>query len=58
MSQQALWYFDFISPFSYLQLGRILSLRERLAITPVPILFLSVRSLVYGGLRQLRFDHQ
>jgi 2-hydroxychromene-2-carboxylate isomerase len=33
------WYFDFISPFSYLQLGKIQTLRERLEITPVPIVF-------------------
>ena len=33
------WYFDFISPFSYLQLGKILALRSRIEITPVPIVF-------------------
>jgi 2-hydroxychromene-2-carboxylate isomerase len=33
------WYFDFISPFSYLQLGRIAALRARIEITPVPIVF-------------------
>ncbi|PZQ12266.1 MAG: 2-hydroxychromene-2-carboxylate isomerase [Rhodanobacter denitrificans] len=33
------WYFDFVSPFAYLQLPSILALRERLAVTPVPILF-------------------
>lgn len=33
------WYFDFVSPFAYLQLPSVLALRERLAITPVPILF-------------------
>jgi 2-hydroxychromene-2-carboxylate isomerase len=31
------WYFDFISPFSYLQLGDIARLRQRIEITPVPI---------------------
>src|SRR5258708_23253291 len=36
---QAHWYFDFISPFSYLQLGKVLAWRTRLDITPVPILF-------------------
>lgn len=36
---QAQWYFDFISPFSYLQLPKVLAWRERLEITPVPILF-------------------
>ena len=33
------WYFDFISPFAYLQLPRILALRERVRISPVPIVF-------------------
>ena len=36
---QAEWYFDFISPFSYLQLARIAPLRARIEITPVPIVF-------------------
>lgn len=31
------WYFDFISPFAYLQLHKILALRERITITPKPI---------------------
>ena len=33
------WYFDFISPFSYLQFVRIQALRERIDITPIPIVF-------------------
>jgi 2-hydroxychromene-2-carboxylate isomerase len=33
------WYFDFISPFAYLQLPAILSLRGRLDIAPKPIVF-------------------
>jgi 2-hydroxychromene-2-carboxylate isomerase len=33
------WYFDFISPFSYLQLGKVHEWRQRLDITPVPIAF-------------------
>ncbi|HET7925108.1 MAG TPA: 2-hydroxychromene-2-carboxylate isomerase [Rhodanobacteraceae bacterium] len=33
------WYFDFISPFSYLQLERIGALRARLEIAPIPIVF-------------------
>src|SRR4051812_41630763 len=33
------WYFDFISPFSYLQFTRMRALSARLAITPVPIVF-------------------
>ncbi len=33
------WYFDFISPFSYLQLERIGRLRARIQITPLPIVF-------------------
>ena len=36
---QAEWYFDFISPFSYLQLERIAPLRARIEITPIPIVF-------------------
>jgi len=36
---QAQWYFDFISPFSYLQLPKVLAWRARLEITTVPILF-------------------
>lgn len=36
---QAEWYFDFISPFSYLQLERIAPLHARIEITPVPIVF-------------------
>jgi 2-hydroxychromene-2-carboxylate isomerase len=36
---QAEWYFDFISPFSYLQLGNVRRWRERIDITPVPIAF-------------------
>jgi len=35
----ASWYFDFISPFSYLQLAKVGTWRERLDITPVPIAF-------------------
>lgn len=33
------WYFDFISPFSYLQLGQVRAWRKRLDITPVPVAF-------------------
>jgi 2-hydroxychromene-2-carboxylate isomerase len=33
------WYFDFISPFSYLQLERISTLRARIEIAPIPIVF-------------------
>ena len=36
---RANWYFDFISPFSYLQFGRVTGWRERIDVTPVPILF-------------------
>lgn len=39
MPDTAHWYFDFISPFAYLQLPAIHALRERVAITPVPIVF-------------------
>ena len=33
------WYFDFISPFSYLQLRKVREWNARFAITPVPIAF-------------------
>ncbi len=33
------WYFDFISPFSYLQLGRLPALAPRLSIRYRPVLF-------------------
>jgi 2-hydroxychromene-2-carboxylate isomerase len=41
------WYFDFISPFSYLQLAQIRAWRERLEITPMPIAFGAV--LAHNG---------
>ncbi|MDR3386638.1 MAG: 2-hydroxychromene-2-carboxylate isomerase [Rudaea sp.] len=43
----ARWYFDFISPFSYLQLHKVHQWRERLDITPVPIAFGAV--LAHNG---------
>lgn len=33
------WYFDFISPFAYLQLARLPELSNRLDITPMPVVF-------------------
>ena len=36
---RAHWYFDFISPFAYLQLPRIRALGERIDIVPKPIVF-------------------
>jgi len=33
------WYFDFISPFSYLQLPHVARWRERIEIVPVPVAF-------------------
>lgn len=36
------WYFDFISPFSYLQLRKARAWNERFAIVPVPIAFAAV----------------
>jgi 2-hydroxychromene-2-carboxylate isomerase len=36
------WYFDFISPFSYLQWPKVRALRAAYAIEPVPILFAAV----------------
>ena len=35
----AVWYFDFISPFAHLQRPKIHAWRERIAITPRPIVF-------------------
>lgn len=35
----ARWYFDFISPFAYLQLPAMRALRERIDVEPVPIVF-------------------
>ncbi len=35
----AIWYFDVLSPFAYLQLPAMLALQEKLEITPQPILF-------------------
>jgi len=37
--EQAQWYFDLISPFSYLHYHRLRSLRGRLQIQAVPVLF-------------------
>jgi 2-hydroxychromene-2-carboxylate isomerase len=36
---KAQWYFDFISPFSYLQLPKVREWRTRIDITPIPIAF-------------------
>jgi len=36
---RARWYFDFISPFAYLQLGRFRDLPSELEITLKPVLF-------------------
>jgi 2-hydroxychromene-2-carboxylate isomerase len=35
---EAYWYFDFASPFAYLQLGKVQEWRSRLPVTPVPVL--------------------
>ncbi len=37
--EMARWYFDLISPFAYLHYHRLLPLRDRLEIQPVPVLF-------------------
>lgn len=37
MTMQAIWYFDFISPFAYLQLPRMRELARQHEITPRPI---------------------
>ena len=36
---QALWFFDLVSPFSYLHYHKLRPLRERLQVTAVPVLF-------------------
>ena len=36
------WYFDFISPFAWLQLHRLAAIRTRVAVEPVPMLFAAV----------------
>ena len=41
------WYFDFISPFSYLQLPKLRQWRAQIDITPVPIAFGAV--LAHNG---------
>lgn len=38
----ATWYFDFISPFAYLQLPRIRELTKQYAITPQPVLLAAI----------------
>lgn len=42
MNERVRWYFDFISPFAYLQWLRLKPLRDALAIEPVAILFAAV----------------
>lgn len=37
--EQALWFFDLISPFSYLHFHKLKPLRERISIQAVPVLF-------------------
>jgi 2-hydroxychromene-2-carboxylate isomerase len=37
--EQALWFFDLVSPFSYLHYHKLKPLRERLEIEAVPVLF-------------------
>lgn len=39
---QAVWYFDFISPFAYLQCAKMRALAERVEIAPRPIVFAAV----------------
>jgi 2-hydroxychromene-2-carboxylate isomerase len=46
---RAQWYFDFISPFSYLQLAAVRRWRAQLEIVPVPIAFGAVLAHL-GGL--------
>jgi 2-hydroxychromene-2-carboxylate isomerase len=42
METKAVWYFDFISPFAYLQLPRIRELSARIEIVPRPIVLAAV----------------
>jgi len=35
---EAYWYFDFASPFAYLQLAKVHEWRSRLPLTPIPVL--------------------
>ncbi len=42
MSMNAIWYFDFISPFAYLQLPRIREIAKAHLIIPCPIVFAAV----------------
>lgn len=42
MDTRTFWYFDFISPFAYLQLPRIRELAQRYPITPRPIVLAAV----------------
>ncbi|HUG58702.1 MAG TPA: DsbA family protein [Candidimonas sp.] len=38
-SEQAFWFFDLVSPFSYLHYHKLKPLRDRINIQPVPVLF-------------------
>ena len=42
---EAKWYFDFISPFAYLQLARFSTLPGNLEITAVPVVSQPFRSV-------------
>lgn len=42
MTARATWYFDYISPFAFLQWRRLVALGTRLTVEPVPILFAAV----------------
>lgn len=35
--KKAVWYFDIVSPFAYLQLMQMETIRDRLEVTPVPV---------------------
>jgi 2-hydroxychromene-2-carboxylate isomerase len=41
-ASDAIWYFDFVSPFAYLQLPKLRKWRERITIRPQPIVFAAV----------------
>ena len=47
---EAYWYFDFASPFSYLQLTKVREWRSRMPVTPVPIAACALPKFHHGPL--------
>ena len=52
---KAKWYFDFISPFAYLQFAQFPKLPSNLEITPVPAVFGAILQH-WGSLGQPKFQ--